>query len=550
MNNSIDRPDPLKERHGYEKWLWWVLIGGLIFRSVIAYFLPAGFDEAYYFLYTQHLDWSYFDHPPAVAFTAGIGVWLTGNVTPFTLRLGALGSFTGCLWFLYATGRQLFGPRVGFLSAVIASLTPLFFLSFGILAAPDNALMFCWGWALYLGSREFFPLTPESYQPSPRLVWISFAIGLACLGKYHGFVLGPGFVGFCLTHRRYRSALTSKWLWIGVLAFAITVFPIFYWNAQHEWISFRFQLGDRFAEYDPEPSSYSIGALLGVIGAQVGYLFPSIALPLWWVSLKAVFKKATSRSSRNHEKWTEAEALSAEKINFLLWSGLPVAIAFTLIGGATHTFPAWPAPGLWSLTIVLAHTAASWRQKTINRWLKTTGWILGTALMFALTHLTLGTLQKPSDYAIFGGVIAAQDDPSTQLFDTVQLRRLLGESVEFRRAIAASDIVLTREYWLSGYLAMAMPTAVPKAQQLPVTSFTIDPRGHAFWFNHENWVGNNALLMSTADMNQEAFLAEMQPYFESITLLTEIATQRGGENSEIFYLYQANNLLKAYLYPY
>jgi len=38
-----------------------------------------GFDEAYYYLYSLHLDWSYFDHPVLVALT-GFGPWVTGVI--------------------------------------------------------------------------------------------------------------------------------------------------------------------------------------------------------------------------------------------------------------------------------------------------------------------------------------------------------------------------------------------------------------------------------------------------------------------------------------
>jgi len=48
---------------------------GLLFRCVIAFWLYPGFDEAYYYLYSLHLDWSYFDHPVLVALTTGFGPW-------------------------------------------------------------------------------------------------------------------------------------------------------------------------------------------------------------------------------------------------------------------------------------------------------------------------------------------------------------------------------------------------------------------------------------------------------------------------------------------
>ena len=525
-----------------------LLIGGLLFRSIIAYFLPLGFDEAYYFLYVQNLDWSYFDHPPAVAITSGLGVWMTGTATPFALRLGALILFTASLWLLYATGKWLFGSRAGLISSAIASLTPLFFLSFGVLAAPDNALIFFWSLTLYLCAREFFPsVTAKStlyqYRPTARIVFISLAIGLACLSKYHGFLLAISVAAFCLTSKSHRTVFRSKWLGWGLLIFGVTLFPLLYWNATHDWISLRFQLGDRFAEYGDDSSGYSFISLLGVILAQFGYLFPSIALPLWWTSAKALFDQLTSKpfdTSRTCNQQT------ANKINFILWSGLPTALGFTLVGGATHTFPAWPAPGLWSLVILLGYVATLCPTKRIHRWLSVSAWTIGILLMFALTHITLGTLQESGDRALFGGIIPIGTDPSTELIDAMQLRSRFEQSEEFSSAIDTASFVITSKYWLSGYAALAMPEDIA----LPVSSFTTDPRGHAFWFEPQQWIGKDALLIS---LDGEARMEEVDaiaPYFETITPLTKITTRRGGEVSETFYLYKAENLRRPYLYPY
>ncbi len=537
-------------KRGYYRWanaptsLWLLLISGLVFRGIIAYFLPAGFDEAYYFLYTQHLDWSYFDHPPAVALTAGLGVWATGNATPFSLRLGALAFFTASLWLLHATGEWLFGRRVGLISCAIASLTPLFLLSFGVLAAPDNALIFFWSLALYLCAREFFPKGysrshSDKYQPTARIILISLAIGLACLSKYHGFVLGLSLVGFCLASKSYRAAFRSRWLGWGLLVFGFTLFPLLYWNATHDWISFRFQLGDRFTEYGDDNSGYSFNSLLGVVLAQFGYLFPSIALPLWWTGAKGLF-------SQLFGKLTTQNRQTANKINFLLWSGLPVALGFTLVGGATHTFPAWPAPGLWSLVILLSYAATDWPPKRTYRWLAITAWTIGISLLFALAHITLGTLQKPSDHALFGGIVSIESDPSTELIDTRQLRQLFNQSDEFETATDTVDFVITSKYWLSGYIALAMPNDV----NLPVTSFTPDPRGYAFWFDPQQWIGKDALFIRLKGTEQQEEMKAIAPYFSSVTPLTQIATNRGGEISKTFYLYKAKVLQRPYPYPY
>lgn len=508
--------------------IWWLLTGGLFFRSLIAWFLPPGFDEAYYFLYSQHLDWSYFDHPLAVAFSTGFGVWLTGVVSPSTIRIGALGLFTGSLWLMYATGRSLFGARAGWICGAIASLSPLFLLTFGTLTAPDNFLIFFWSATLYLCAQEFFFQT-HHYQPTYRLSLIGFTVGLACLSKYHGGLLGLGLVCFCLTSARYRKALRSKWMIGSVLLFGVCLLPIVYWNSQHQWISFQFQLGNRFAS---SALKYSLANLGGVLLAEVGFLFPTIGLPLWWIAIKASFGQLRS--------------IQRAKVQLILWVSLPVAVGFTLLGGLTQIYPAWPAPGLWSLTLLLGHAAASWPHQTVRKWLNSTGLAVGSLLIFALVHITLGTLQELSSHAIFGGFIAPQQDPSTALIDIRQLHQRLDRSEAFQQAAKVSDFVITHEFWLSGYVAMALANSV----KLEVGSFTPDPRGGAFWFDSRDWVGKDALFFSIADFSQAEVVEAIAPYFQSITLLTTLETKRGNATTETFYIYQARNLLKPYLYPY
>lgn len=298
-------------------------------------------------------------------------------------------------------------------------------------------------------------------------------------------------------------------------------------------------------------TGYSVANFLGALLAQMGFLFPSLGIPLWWVSLKALLGKPLDQ----FDQWpTSLDPQLAVKCRFLLWAGLPVAAGFTLLSGLTHTFPAWPVPGLWSLMLLLAGAAARWPQRLVRRWLKITGLIVSMLLMVALSHITLGTLQNPSRYALFGGWVAPQHDPSTALIDVVQLRRQLSQSPAFRAAIAEVDFVITPEYWLSGYIAMAMPEFV----NLPVSSFTSDPRGHAFWFHPQDWLGKNALLISFSALSQEETddplsqpsVLGLAAYFHAVTPLGQVAIKRGNVTIKTFDLYRADTLLRPYVYPY
>ncbi|MEM8610954.1 MAG: glycosyltransferase family 39 protein [Cyanobacteria bacterium P01_H01_bin.105] len=506
----------------WPKWLIGLLVGSWLLRVLIAWLLPPGFDEAYYFLYTQHWDWSYFDHPVMVALTTAIGPWLTGYISPLTLRLGALTLYGLSTRLLYLSGRRLFNATVGMWAVAIASLCPLFIFSFGLLAAPDNALMFWWSAVMYVAALEFFPIeTP--YRPTAKIALIGLLLGLACLSKYHGFVLGLSLVGFCITSPPHRRALMSVWTGVALVLFALTLAPLVYWNSQHQWLSFGFHLSTRF-DGDANSPQFNLLNLLGVWLVGISYLFPSLGLPLWWVSGRSLWQGGNLR------------------YRLILWLGLPIAAGFTLLGGFTRIYPAWPAPGLWSLSLLLAVAMAGWSSIWVRRWLLGSALVIATLLMFALGHVGLGTLQNP------GGVvpiIAPKTDPTTTMIDVVQLRRLL-QAGDVGDAIAATDFLITNEFWLSGYVDMA----ISPLTTAPVMAFTQDPRGHTVWFNPTDWLGYSGLFLSIADDDQSEIRATYAPYFERFDLLESLETQRSGATTETFYLYDVGKLVEPYLYPY
>lgn len=522
---SISKNMTLGKMRLWPQWLVGLLIGAWGLRVMIAWLLPPGFDEAYYFLYTQHWDWSYFDHPVMVALTTAVGPWLTGYISPLTLRLGALVLYGLSTGLLYLSGVRLFGPRVGMWGVAIASLCPLFVFSFGLLAAPDNALIFWWSAVMYVAVLEFFPMgTP--YRPTGKIALMGLLLGLVCLSKYHGFILGLSLVGFCLTSPKHRRALVSPWTGVALVLFVLVLTPLLYWNTQHDWLSFSFHLSTRF-EGAPSPSSgpsFNLLTMVGVWLVGVAYLFPSLGFPLWWASVRS-FRQVNDLRQR-----------------FVLWLGLPIALGFTLLGGVTHIYPAWPAPGLWSLSLLLAVAVAGWSPRVVKRWLMGSAVVIATLLIFALGHIALGTFQQP------GGIVKLmppETDPTTTMIDVMQLRRALQDG-DMGDAIASSDFLVTNEFWLSGYVDMAISPLTPA----PVMAFTQDPRGHAVWFNPADWLGASGLFLTIADYDQSEIRATYAPYFERFDLLETLETKRAGATTETFYLYDLGQLTQPYEYPY
>src|SRR3954447_10052579 len=118
----------------------WALIGiSTLLRLAWATCLDAAIDEPYYFQYIQHLDWSYFDHPPMVALVSAAGVALSGDAFSLLgLRVGFIALFAGSTWLMARLTARYYGPRAGVLAALALNISGYFGMGVGTIAQPDG----------------------------------------------------------------------------------------------------------------------------------------------------------------------------------------------------------------------------------------------------------------------------------------------------------------------------------------------------------------------------------------------------------------------------
>jgi 4-amino-4-deoxy-L-arabinose transferase-like glycosyltransferase len=521
-----------------------ILLSGFLMRLFIAIWLNPGFDEAYYYLYTLHPDWSYFDHPLLVGISTNIGIWLTGQVSQFTIRIGTVLLYTGTLTYLYLATLRLYTIQVAINALAIASAIPIFQIAFGTLITPDTPLLFFWALTLWLAVQEFF--TDRVYRPSYRLTLICLTVGLACLGKYHGFILGLGLVGFCLFSPNFRRALSSKWLLLGIPIFLLVISPLLYWNFTHNWVSFLFQSNRAVPD-----GSYHFDRVILVILVEMLYLFPVFGFPLLWSVIRATLQQLKNFNWWRHDRINGFDLQwNLEKRALLLWLSVPLILGFTLISGYQQILPSWKMPGYWSATILLAERISIKQRysypRTLYRWFFGSIGVIILLLSIALAHIEVGAFQIPSKSAIIG-LLPIKGDNSTQLFDIQQLRQGLSNNPQFSQALKSTDFVFTNRYYLGGQIGMAIEPTFHK----PITCFDEDLRGFAFWSKPTQWLGKNAIYLGTKtfevdlDVNQR-----YSSYFQKITKLGELPILRGGEVVETFSIYQAQKLLKPYPRPY
>ena len=196
-------------------------------------------DEAYYLAWSRRPALGYFDHPPGVA-------WVLWLLPPRVMAL-LCGAATCAAVYLLARTANLSRERAAF-SAVLFAWLPLDLL-LGTFALPDAPLMLFWTLALAAFLRERWALG-------------ALCIGLSCLSKYTGILLVPIALAALAERRAWRALAPA------VLIVLVCVAPILVWNAQHDWVSLRFQLHHGFAG-----KSGVLGAgryLLGQVGVTLG----------------------------------------------------------------------------------------------------------------------------------------------------------------------------------------------------------------------------------------------------------------------------------------
>jgi hypothetical protein len=225
-------------------------------------------------------------------------------------------------------------------------------------------------------------------------------------------------------------------------------------------------------------------------------------------------------------------------------------LLFTLLGGKQQVFPAWPAPGYWGATILLGAQTVAWQAQRpgwVRRWLWGSGSFLCLLSLLALLHINQGLFQRPNSYLPWAGLVPVKQDSSIELLDILQLRRSLRDHPDLQRVLPEIGFVFTNEYYLGGYLDMALHPL----RNIPVTAFSQDPRGFAFWFNQSQWLGKDALFMTLERFARKPEIIEQySPLFEDLQPLTVIPLYRAGEVTETIHIFWAKGFRQVYRYPY
>ena len=211
-------------------------VAGLtVMRGMFAASNPLRVDEAYYWTWANESVMSYLDHPPMIAWWVHLGTLIFGD-TNFGVRSSGL---------LAMVVMQLLLADIVWRTArdwhcvMLAVLLPEAALDYGLLmtkTVPDTAL-------IVFSLAMVWALVRLALSNDLRW-WLLAGVfgGCALLSKYIAVLLLPAIVAYAVLPPWRKTQLSSPYPWLAALLALVIFSPVLYWNAIHDWESFRFQI--------------------------------------------------------------------------------------------------------------------------------------------------------------------------------------------------------------------------------------------------------------------------------------------------------------------
>lgn len=284
----------------------WGIIVVIMTRLALVFTMGMMPQDAYYYLYSEYLSLSYFDHPPMVAWMLKVFSLVTGK-TVVGVKLTDF-IVTGVTVFVfYKLAKHFFE---GFLleRSVYLILSTMMVSILSLVTTPDVPLMLFWALSVLFFYR--------SVEHNLLKDWLLAGLmsGLAFDSKYTALMLWVGIAGFLITSPGKRQLLKSYKPYLAVLVFVLAISPVIIWNMGHDWMSIRFQSSDRMN--DMSIWNIQLKNFFGNIGTQIFVLLPVA----YFFVLLSVYKVAryyfNPRFQLDEKKW------------FLWWFCAPLILGF------------------------------------------------------------------------------------------------------------------------------------------------------------------------------------------------------------------------------
>lgn len=452
-------------RHDNSAYLIVIVVIGCctVLRGLFAATVDLRVDEAYYWTWSRESVVSYLDHPPLIAWCIRATTQLFGD-TNFGVRFAGLAAMLIMQLLQADIVRRIVHDARYVMLAVLLPEASLDYELGMAKVTPDIVLIPCelaMIWSLV-----------RLWQSDDLRWWLPAGLfgGLALMSKYTAVLLLPAVLAFAFVPLWRRRQLASPWFWGSGLVALIVISPVIYWNAVHDWVSFRFQL-DR----PPQVTGWSAHFLGDFVGLQ--FLMVGVLL------LPAVLIGAAMLAVRGYRTLAPVPILLSTAVIF------PIGI-FIEHGFHARIGDSWPL-FVWPIGFVCATiNLKQWHQESRSRLAR-----IGPAMMiFAIASGVAGVVAAELYYMAGSANYLKKDDP-------------IGKEAGFAGVVAKADIArvdvgaawfVTTDYRMCSMLRWHLKDKVQVVQ--------INERARYIGFREPVLDGPAGLYVAPSDTPRQALL--------------------------------------------
>ena len=473
------------------KLLWLIVIFSLI-RVAMSLLLELSMDEAYYWVWSEYLHLSYYDHPPMVSYV----LWLFTLFSDSELfvRMPAIASAAVSSWLLYRMTIELYqDEQAGYRAALIANLCLIFAVG-GFVTTPDSPLI-----PLYLAGLWFFyKAVNEDGGGSYRLWGIAgLFIGLAMLSKYTAVFFFPGAMVYLLMDKDGRKFFLRPHLWFAALVAFGCFVPVVVWNSSHDWVSLSFQAGHGLAS-----SGLSVSRLAEFVGFQVVVY----SVGIFFFLVAALWRLVKGCVNLNRAE------------GFIFAMSAPIILFFLVNGLRARMEGNWPVLAFLPLIIQAAVMVPGWKSSDTKRRLwKGSIWFAAALLAFFHIQVANPIVPHPQRYEISRRVFGWE---------------LLASKLDSAAKGANATFTLNNRHQIAGLMAYYT--------EGHMESYVLSNNRYRYFFlpELESRVGENAVYVTEEERDMRKSVSKL---FERMEEAERFEIRRKGELIRKFVIYRCYN---------
>ncbi len=467
-----------------------LVVAATLLRLALGASVPLVADEAYYWEWSRRLEFGYFDHPPAIAWLIAGGTRIFGDTSLGVRFFPILAGAVGCL-AIVGMAERLAGAAAARFAALLTAVLPL--SAVGLVLATPDAPLFA---AIAVTLLCLLMATEPGTAPREQLGWwlaAGFAVGVAMASKFTGILVPMAVTLALVVNPRLRPQLRRPGPWIAVLVASVVMLPVLLWNAEHDWIAFRFQLGHglgtaaRGSWWQRE---------LELLGGQIG-----LATPILFVLLVGAVYRAF--------------APAEDQRRYLLAQVALFCFLFFVYSATKKPVEAnWPAIAWIPAIALLAAAQAGSR----TRWERAGAWLAGGLTAIVLLHTVRPFLPIP-----------ASRDPISRTHGW----SAVGNIVEANGAFVAPTVpalhIAANRYQDAAFLAFHLPS------HPGVFALNLRSRRNQYdlWPRFRDVADSGAALMllmpERTDSTEPPAIADLRAHFAEVERLDRIPVLRGSD---------------------